>query len=1008
MNSGVILQSFEQQIPRDGSLWRTIGERAASFAKMGISAVWMPPMCKCAAGGGSLGYDTYDLYDLGEFYQKGSVRTKYGTKEALLAAIAALHNAGVEAYANVVLNHLDEGDEEERLQVEEAIDEGDLQTFKPAREDSFSTRFTFPGRIPTYSRFVWNHTHFTGFDYPKPELVFSDRWREVPNSKRNRIFRVCGKNWPIDTEVFGGHWPVGERKPFFCFDIDHANPEVREELVRWGEWFLDTTHVDGLILDCVPHISTPFLCNWLSEMRRHSGRDFFAVGEYMSGDVSQLCSYLDHVGRNMSLLDYPLHYRFREASVNLKDGKDFDLRRLFSETLSAKCPENAVSFLDNQDTQFYAGATESPVLWTFQVAAYAFILLRASGRPCVFWRDLYGAPDNQAGIVRDLPLLLNIRQLCAKGDEVSIMDQGPHLIGFVRYGSAEDMTSGLVCLISNDKEGRLLPLQMPSHFCGRRFRCVIGDQKDVMIPGTGKAVFPVSSNRCAVFVPEEAVNILNVKLGTQSHPKEFQSMTSKLFDAVFRADTESVRQLLANGANPNERGMNGETPLMVAAREGYISIAGPLLDSGADATLEDDFGKSALVHAFLAEQEDAARLLLEHGARIDLNLVLHLACDWHWQTQPSAKEQPPKRGRPSKLINLPDIRAQLIAIAEKNDIHVARGTKFTRLEYRRFPSPQGDVVLSIDLHLPDPMPQTPPPLFVFIHGGSWTSGTTGDEPFWRVTKLGFAAASIEYRLTQVAAFPAPVKDCKAAICFLRTHAWEYGYDPDRICVFGNSAGGHLALLLGLTPDDPQLDHDAGDPNVSSSVQLVCSMSGPADPDAYIHLLRLLVGAAEEEDAAKRKKLARKMLKEPLVRELLSQKDSLVGGLKVVANLSLRLIESGNSLALRGLRILVERKIANDYFCGESPLDHQDILNAINPVWQAKRIAEMPPERREKVAKFFLAYGTNDPLVPMSGAADLSLTLDEAGVPNEFHELPGAGHDTSAMFPMAFKFLKDNL
>ena len=485
-------------------------------------------------------------------------------------------------------------------------------------------------------------------------------------------------------------------------------------------------------------------------------------------------------------------------------------------------------------------------------------------------------------------------------------------------------------------------------------------------------------------------------------------MTGKLFDAVFRADTESVRHLLADGADPNERGMNGETPLMVAAREGYISIVGPLLDSGADVTLEDYFGKSALVHAFLAEQEGAARRLLEHGAKIDLGLVLHLACDWHWQTQPSAKEQPPKRGRPSKLINLPDIRSQLIAIAEKNDIHVARGTKFSRLEYRRFPSPQGDVVLSIDLHLPDPMPQTPPPLFVFIHGGSWTSGTTGDEPFWRVSKLGFATASVEYRLTHVAAFPAPVKDCKAAIRFLRTHAWEYGYDPDRIGVLGNSAGGHLALLLGLTPDDPELDRDAGDTNVSSAVQAVVSMSGPADSTAYINILRFLVDASEEKDGEKRRRIVRKLLRNQTVRSLLAQKDTLVGGLKIAANLSLKLIESGNPLALRGLRLLVERKIANDYFCGESPFDHQDILNEISPVWQAKRIAEMPPERRAKVAKFFLAYGKKDPLVPLSGAADLSLTLDQAGVANEFHELPECDHDTSAMLPMAFKFLKENL
>ena len=69
---------------------------------------------------------------------------------------------------------------------------------------------------------------------------------------------------------------------------------------------------------------------------------------------------------------------------------------------------------------------------------------------------------------------------------------------------------------------------------------------------------------------------------------------------------------------------------------------------------------------------------------------------------------------------------------------------------------------------------------------------------------------------------------------------------------------------------------------------------------------------------------------------------------------------------------------------------------------------MPPVRKAKVAKFFLAYGKKDPLVPLSGAADLSLALDEAGVANEFHELPESDHNTSAMFPMAFKFLKENL
>ncbi len=473
-------------------------------------------------------------------------------------------------------------------------------------------------------------------------------------------------------------------------------------------------------------------------------------------------------------------------------------------------------------------------------------------------------------------------------------------------------------------------------------------------------------------------------------------MTSKLFQSVFAADVEGTRQCLDAGMDPDERGTNGETPLMIAAREGYVQIIDSLLASGADLAMQDIFGKTALVHAFLAGQGESVERILHRGESFDLTIALHIACDWQ------------RKHRPSPLVNHPTYRRVLAEIAEANGIQIGRGFKTITLEYRRFPSGDHDVILTIDLHLPDPMPSVAPPLFVFIHGGAWISGTKWDEPVGMVTKLGFVAASIEYRLTQVAAFPAPVKDCKAAIRFLRSHAWEYGYDPDRICVFGNSAGGHLALLLGLTPADPQLDHDAGDPNVSSSVQLVCSMSGPADPDAYIHLLRLLVDSTEEKDAEKRRQIARRIMKVPLVQDLLHQKNSLIGGLKIAANITIKLISSGNRLALRGLRLLVERKIANDYFCGETPLDHQDLLNAINPVWQARRISSMPRERRQKVASFFLAYGSQDPLVPLSGAADLSLALDEVGVTNEFHELPEAGHDTSSLTPLAFRFLKENL
>ncbi|HCE42703.1 MAG TPA: lipase [Lentisphaeria bacterium] len=120
------------------------------------------------------------------------------------------------------------------------------------------------------------------------------------------------------------------------------------------------------------------------------------------------------------------------------------------------------------------------------------------------------------------------------------------------------------------------------------------------------------------------------------------------------------------------------------------------------------------------------------------------------------------------------------------------------------------------------------PLIVWIHGGGWVEGNKENCPALLFVKKGYAVASINYRLAQQAIFPAQIQDCKASIRFLRAKAPEYNIDPDRIGVWGGSAGGHLVALMGVSDGVKELEGDGGNAGVSSRVQAVCDFFGPTD------------------------------------------------------------------------------------------------------------------------------------------------------------------------------------
>jgi acetyl esterase/lipase len=140
----------------------------------------------------------------------------------------------------------------------------------------------------------------------------------------------------------------------------------------------------------------------------------------------------------------------------------------------------------------------------------------------------------------------------------------------------------------------------------------------------------------------------------------------------------------------------------------------------------------------------------------------------------------------------------------------------------------------LDLYLPE-QATGPLPLIVWVHGGGWRGGNKDHCPAAPLVSKGFAAASINYRLSQHAKFPAQIEDCKAAIRWLRANASNYHLDPNHIGAWGASAGGHLVALLGTTGDSNAFPSHGPNANQSSKVQAVCDWFGPTD---FLHLVPL--------------------------------------------------------------------------------------------------------------------------------------------------------------------------
>ena len=210
----------------------------------------------------------------------------------------------------------------------------------------------------------------------------------------------------------------------------------------------------------------------------------------------------------MSLFDAPLHHNLSQASIHRAS---YDLRNIYHESLIRVKPDLAVTFVDNHDTQPLQSLEEFTEQW-FKPHAYALILLRKEGYPCVFYADLYGARysgKNKDGVDCDielpplgnLPALLELRKNYAYGEQEDYFDD-PNCVGWVRKGSADRPGSGFAALLCNHSScGSVKKMLVGADKAMKHYYDFLGNEKGtITVDEEGYGYFPVGPSSVSVWV----------------------------------------------------------------------------------------------------------------------------------------------------------------------------------------------------------------------------------------------------------------------------------------------------------------------------------------------------------------------------------------------------------------------------------------------------------------------------------------------------------------------------
>ncbi len=403
--SDAFLQGFYWNSTPGGIWWDSLAKLSPALASSGFSAVWVPAPTKGAAGTYSMGYDIYDHYDFGEFDQKGSIETRFGSRQELTHMINTFHNNGMQVFADAVMGHMNGADQKVPYDC------------KP---------------YPTYPDSGWlvfNYQYGSG-RFLKDATFF------YPNQQ------TCDVNPPY-------HGPTD---PIYKFGeiLAHAQSKVKDSLIVWGKYLRQVLGFDGFRIDEVKSIDPIFVGPWLQEANAGG----FAVAEDYDGlsGIQDWLYWCKYFGGTVSMFDFPLRFDLKEMCNNTSGGYNMtwlDGAGLINNGTSGY---DVVTFVENHDVDRagYDGsidnpAAHNPIIYNKDMA-YAYTLF-SEGRPCVWFRDYY-----IYGLHGKIDTLLWIRQNFLWGGTTKRSGLNPWYVG--GSGTQDEQATDIYVARRNGGDGR--------------------------------------------------------------------------------------------------------------------------------------------------------------------------------------------------------------------------------------------------------------------------------------------------------------------------------------------------------------------------------------------------------------------------------------------------------------------------------------------------------------------------------------------------------------------------